>query len=257
MNKHLALIALGLGLIAGHAQADDALVTTMGFGVGIGSGSISGDYVKSSSGVALGGGLDFDGDFLMMKAGGHTTVDNDSKAMDIMLGLGNKWFKVGLAYNMVGADVGTSAGPVAVESGPLVGVVSTDTSRDTSLQVDAFSPFVRITPIRTPNSLVGMDFYYSLASSGEQKVPVKVFGLDGYLVTEPVKAGGAYGMRLQVVRRITGSWAVFGRYSYDRAQLDGGSAKIQGDFLGLYNDVPIPDAILKNQAFMLGVMMVR
>lgn len=258
MNKfNIALFAICFWLTASPSQAEDLLVTAMGFGAGIGSGSISGDYMKSSTGLALGGGLDFDGNLFMLKAGGHTTVDNDSKSMDIALGMGNKWIKVGLAYAMIGADVATSNTPVAVGGGPLVGIVNTDTSRDTSLQVDAFSPFVRLSPIRTKDSLVSMDFYYSLASSGEQKVPVRVLGLDGYLVTEPVKAGGAYGISLQAVHRIKGSWAVFGRYGYDRAQLNGGNARVQGDILGSYNSVPIPDVSLRNQVFMIGVMMVH
>lgn len=254
---NITFFAIGIGMIATPLQANETLVTTMGFGAGVGSGSISGDYVKSSRGVALGGGIDYDGDLFVLKANGFTTVDNDSKAMDFALGMGNKWIKVGLAYNIVGADVATSNMPVAVASGPLVGIVATDTSRDTSLEVDALSPFIRITPIRTKNTLVSLDLHYSLAAAGKQKVPVKVLGLDGYLITEPVNAGGAYGINVQATHRIKGSLAVFGRYSFNRAELDGGTAKVQGDILGSYNNVPIPDVSLTNQAFMLGVMMVK
>lgn len=252
-----AVILTGLGSIAGQSHANDGLTTAMSFGAGVGVGSISGDYVKSSRGVALGGGFDYDSDLFLLKAGGHTTVDNDSKAMDIALGIGNEWFKAGFAYNVVAATVGTVDMPVAVAAGPLVGIVATDTSRDTSLEVDAFSPFLRISPVRTANTLISMDLHYSLAATGRQKVPVKVLGLDGYLVTEPVKAGGIYGVTLQAVHRIKGPWGIFGRYSHYRAELEGGTAKVQGDILGSYNNVPIPDVSLKNQALMVGVMMVH
>jgi len=216
-----------------------------------------GDLLKSSNQAAIGGGIDFHSESIFFLARGYTATDNSGSGMDIAVGAGNRWIKGGLAYSLSSASLPTQAGPVAVASGPLAGIVSADITRESQVEVSAVAPYLRITPVHTRDTVLNLDLWYGLSASGKEKIPVRVFGLDGHLHTEPTKAGGMMGGAAQLTHRVSRNIALFTSYLWRTARQDGGKARISGDFLGLYEPVQVPDLKLTNHALLIGVSLVN
>lgn len=257
MQRLPTLILLSC-LIAAPALAKEAwLAPAYSLGAGLGATSIRGDYVRSTSDFAVGGGFDFHRENLFFLARGHTTVDNNGQAMDIALGLGNRWIKAGLGYFMTGGEYGTASGPVAVEGAPLAGLVQADSRRESSMRFSTIAPYIRLTPIHTRDTLINLDAWYGLTTRGEQKIPVRVLGLDGHLLSEPVSAGGMKGASIQISRRLTDNLAIFGALHWRSATQQGKSASIEGDVLGVYKRVGMPNMDFDHKAAMFGVQLVN
>lgn len=258
LNKwHLVGIVSILALVGKQSTADTALVTAYSLGAGVGLSTLRGDLVQNRSEPAVGGGFDFHSETMFFLARGYTAFDNSGRGMDIAIGAGNKWVKGGVSYSFTGASVPPRSGPVAVASGPLAGIVTADASRDIQVNTGALAPYLRITPVHTRNTLLNLDVWYGVSASGEEKVPVRVFGLPGHLITEPTKVGGMYGGSLQVTHRLSNNVALSAGYQWRTSRQEGGKARVSGDFLGLYEPVPVQDLKITNQAIMIGVALVN
>lgn len=258
LNKGLLAGIVGiLALVGKSGAADTGLVSAYSLGAGAGVSALRGDLVQSRSQPALGGGIDFHSESMFLLARGYTATDNSGKGMDIAVGVGNRWVKGGVSYSLVAASTSPRSGPVAVASGPLAGIVTADSSRKAEVEAGALAPYLRLTPVHTRDTLLNLDLWYGVAASGEEKIPVRVFGLDGHLKTEPTKVGGMYGGSLQITQRVRGNVALFAGYQWRTGRQDGGKARVSGDFLGLYAPVPVQDLKITSQALMFGVSLVN
>lgn len=239
------------------ALAGERMTTAYGLGLGLGLGTSQGDYTQTISGPMFGGGFDYHSERAMLAFRSASTFDNRSKNSDFMFGFGTPLIKAGIGFIGVATTVPTSPDQQINYSSPfLSALVSTDHARDTSVSVGNTSLYVRLTPVHTNRILFSVDAYYGLHATGGMDVPVRVLGHDAVLVTEPLRAGGAWGGGISMMRRIDSIPGLMWRfeYTYREARLDGEKASIEGDFIGAYGRVGAPDLHFTSQTALLSLV---
>lgn len=215
-------------------------------GVGLGRGTLAGDYVQQDAGTVFEIGMDIDTPRTYFAFKGGAETKNAFANSRLLLAWGNPWFKAGFGFVGFRSAVPTDGRLLATG-------LALDTARKTDLSVTAFPLYLRLVPYASDSFAATIDGYYSLATRGHMDIPVQVYGLPAEVQTNPKPMGGAFGASVSLLWRLpnTHRMALRLSYAYDRVQMKRHLSSYNGDVLNLLGTAQTPNAVLHTNRVLL------
>lgn len=177
-----------------------------------------------------------------------THTDSEMSSLSLILGGGWRYLKLGTGLITQKSSVPTTN---MVEH-PLI---TTDSSRLTTISVTTIPVFLRLHPLITERLVLTVDGYYGLRTRGSTSIPVEALGMKATMDTETQHAGGARGIGSSAIWRLGSS--PFGLkldYRVSEQHMDRNRTGFHGDVLGAFSAVTVPNIAFRNRTMMLSII---
>lgn len=217
---------------------------------GVGQSVVNGDYTQSYSSDVVGLEIDYDGEDYLFEFGGVTSTNNEFKNMKLLVGYGNKYFKVGSGFYGIQSSIPTKEYSLHL-------LLRTDPSEQTEVSTSTIPLYVRFSPYKSGTFSIELDAYYGLKSWGSMTIPVQTIipGKTAYVTTEPVSAGGTKGGSLSLTYRINNGVGLRLSYWVEQGQMDKEKTRIANEPLGFVGPVETPNLWIKNEMLYLSLVL--
>jgi len=248
MKKIIILVALLLVSFQSKAE----LWSAFNAGVGLGSISLNGDFVREQSGTIFELGFNVNQENYLFRLLGRSENTNKFKGSEFTMGYGNRYIKIGTGLMGIQGTIPTTDKTITYINS--FGLIRADKSRDTDVSVTTVPLLVSITPYHSDKFMFNVEGYYGVYSRGSMTIPVLAIGQEAYIHTEPKTQGGALGYSASMtwgLGRLTKDLAVQIKYSYQEAKMNRQQTTFKGDALGNLGVINMPDLDLKQETLML------
>ncbi len=229
---------------------DDKMIGGYGFGLGVGQSQTTGDFIQGrrTSVFSMGFDAEKNGVLFMFTGLADTNSNSEMSSYSLILGGGWSYFKIGTGL----INQKSSAPTTNMVEFPLI---ITDSSRLTTISVTTIPVFLRLHPLITDRLVLTVDGYYGLRTRGSTSIPVDALGMQATMDTDTKHAGGARGIGSSAAWRLGSSrFGLKFEYRVSEQHMDRNTTGFQGDVLGAFSTVKVPDITYRNRTMMLSIV---
>lgn len=232
-----------------HNVAQANYNTLFSFGYGTGNTKTRGGITTDKSTRVLSAAWDYHDGTGFAYLGGISGDKSEHHGLKIIVGGGNKYFKIGSGIHFMATDL-----PTELRSW---GLFNANPQFKTEANIVGVPLYFRYTPLSSEKWQVHLDGFYTLVSSGELKIPIRGTGHPNgnlYLVTDKLKTQGSKGGAFTLNYRLGKEWALQLRYSIESAHINDNDAVIPYDPFSAIKPTPISAFDFENETLTLNMV---
>lgn len=244
INFYISILLLST---ATQAEPPTTLYTA---GLGIGRSTVSGDYSMEFVHPTFELGFDYESDHALFQFIGSTAFDNTFKNLQLFVGGGNRYIKLGVG--MIGMD---SSIPTKKQT---FFFSTADESRYTRASASSVPIILRLHPYSSDNFIFTIDGHYGLKNNGSLTIPTLTFGMPGEFDTEPQRSQNRYGYGASLLWLPSCDYnlAVHLAYTYNYGEMNSGTTTMDNKLFGSLVQIETPQLVFETEQIILSVVWV-
>jgi len=242
INFYLALV-----LFSTTAQSEPP-TTLYTAGLGMGRSTVSGDYSMEFVHPTFELGFDYESERVLFQFIGSTAFDNTFKSMQLFVGGGNRYIKLGVG--MIGMD---SSIPTKKQT---FFFSTADESQYTKASASSMPILLRLHPYSSDNFILTLDGHYGLKNNGSLTIPTLTFGIPGKFDTEPQRSQNRYGYGASLLWHPSRNYnfAVRLAYTFNHGEMNSSITNMDNKLFGSLIQIETPQLVFETEQLMLSAV---